>query len=112
LGRSPITMRPLFLSFFLGRLPITMRQTFSGQVTHYNATNSPFFFYLGKSPITMRSSFHLGRSLITMRPLFLFSTWAGCPWKQTRVNVRGSVAPENRLVWVCVGKLPMKIDQG
>jgi hypothetical protein len=45
---------------------------FSGQVTHYNATNSPCFFYLGRSPITMRSFFHLRRSPITMRPLFPF----------------------------------------
>ena len=45
LGRSPITIRPLFLFFILGRSPITMRPILhvflSGQVTHYNEANLP-----------------------------------------------------------------------
>jgi hypothetical protein len=66
LGRSPITMKPLF--------------PFSTWVGHpLQCDHSPCFFYLDRSPIIMRPFLHLDRSPITTRPLFSFSIWVGHP---------------------------------
>ena len=46
----------------------------------------------------MRPFFHLSRSPITIRPIL-------------HVFLSGQVARENRPVWACVGRSPVKIDQ-